>query len=202
MANVKASRADLKKWRDHLKVFSEFLPILQLKKQQLQSEVRRAAHALDAVCEEAKRLHAEISPWVILFSEKIGLDLSSLIKVEKVTVRKGNIAGIRISFFEGVEFSDVTFSLLTTPSWVDSALELLRKLATLKAKEELLKIQLNLLKIELRKTSQRVNLFEKIKIPEAKDSIRIIKILLGDEQTAAVCRSKIAKTKNSQREVS
>ena len=49
---------------------------------------------------------------------------------------------------------------------------------------------------ELRTTTQRVNLFEKVKIPEAKENIRIIRIFMGDQQTAAVARSKIAKGKN------
>ena len=57
----------------------------------------------------------------------------------------------------------------------------------------LLRRQVALLAAELRVTSQRVNLFEKVKIPEAIEGIRKIKIFLGDQQTAAVVRGKIAK---------
>ena len=53
--------------------------------------------------------------------------------------------------------------------------------------------QKRLVAAELQQTSQRVNLFEKVRIPECKEAIRVIKIALGDEQTAAVTRGKIAK---------
>ena len=202
MVNVKASRADLKKWRDSLKVFTDFLPILQLKKQQLQTEVRRTERELKDIETHIHILHTEIEPWVTLFSEKVGFDLADLVKADRIVVEKGNIAGIELPFFERVDFSYAKYSLLSTSPWIDAALDILRKLALHRAQEKLLRIQIELLRIELRKTSQRVNLFEKIKIPEAKDAIRIIKILLGDEQTAAVCRSKIAKAKNASREVS
>ena len=62
--------------------------------------------------------------------------------------------------------------------------------------KRILEQELALLKEELLVTSQRVNLFEKIKIPEAAENIRVIRIFLGDEQTAGVARSKIAKAKS------
>ena len=58
-----------------------------------------------------------------------------------------------------------------------------------------LRKQETLLENELRATSQRVNLFEKVKIPEAKENIRVIGVFLGDQQTAAVVRGKISKKK-------
>ena len=63
-----------------------------------------------------------------------------------------------------------------------------------------LRIQVELLGKELRTTSQRVNLFEKVKIPETKENIRRIGIYIGDQQTAAVVRGKIAKKKLANKE--
>ena len=60
-------------------------------------------------------------------------------------------------------------------------------------KREVYEEQRRLVAEELQQTSQRVNLFEKVRIPECKEAIRVIKIALGDEQTAAVTRGKIAK---------
>jgi len=82
-----------------------------------------------------------------------------------------------------------------TPLWVDSAVDAIRKLAELIAETDIIEEQLKLLSNELRITMQRVNLFEKVKIPECKDNIRVIRIYLGDQDTNAVCRSKIAKKK-------
>ena len=64
-----------------------------------------------------------------------------------------------------------------------------------KTKAYIIAKQLDLLDAELRVTSQRVNLFEKVKIPEAKENIRVIGVYLGDQQTAAVVRGKISKKK-------
>ena len=71
----------------------------------------------------------------------------------------------------------------------------MREISRLKVLIQTLKKQSELLNRELRLTSQRVNLFEKVKIPEAKDNIRVIEIYLGDQQTSAVVRGKIAKSK-------
>jgi V/A-type H+-transporting ATPase subunit D len=62
-------------------------------------------------------------------------------------------------------------------------------------------VQHRLLAAELRTTNQRVNLFEKVKIPEAVENIRVIRIFLGDQMTAAVARSKIAKAKSVEKSV-
>ena len=80
-----------------------------------------------------------------------------------------------------------------TPPWVDEALLLFARLSRLDVEIGLLRRQVSLLESELRVTSQRVNLFEKVKIPQAIESIRKIHIYLGDQQTAAVVRGKIAK---------
>ena len=71
----------------------------------------------------------------------------------------------------------------------------MKELASLDARIGILARQAELLGEELRITSQRVNLFEKVKIPETRENIRMIQIYLGDEQTAAVVRGKIAKNK-------
>ncbi|MGA0333904.1 MAG: V-type ATP synthase subunit D, partial [Kiritimatiellia bacterium] len=82
------------------------------------------------------------------------------------------------------------------PVWVDDGLKALREEVTFGVRLEILRQQESLIEAELCTTSQRVNLFEKVKIPEAKENIRIIRIALGDEQVAGVARGKLAKKKN------
>ena len=83
--------------------------------------------------------------------------------------------------------------LFATPSWYDDAQALIETRLALAAETRVLEEQRRLIAIELTTTSQRVNLFEKIKIPECRESIRVIRIHLGDEQTAGVARGKMAK---------
>jgi len=71
----------------------------------------------------------------------------------------------------------------------------LREIVSLLQEERVVGEGIAILSQELRITTQRVNLFEKVKIPEAKEAIRLIKIHLGDQMTNAVGRSKIAKKK-------
>jgi V/A-type H+-transporting ATPase subunit D len=92
-------------------------------------------------------------------------------------------------------FKDISYNVDDYPLWVDTALVKLREIARLDALVSTLRKQVALLDKELRSTSQRVNLFEKVKIPEAKENIRVIGVYLGDQQTAAVVRGKISKKK-------
>jgi len=98
------------------------------------------------------------------------------------------------------ELDDVTFErsvpdLFATPPWMDDGLEVVGDLIRLRIERLFLERQRTLLREELRTTSQRVNLFEKVKIPEARENIRVIRIVLGDLQAAGVARAKIAKQK-------
>jgi V/A-type H+-transporting ATPase subunit D len=106
-----------------------------------------------------------------------------------------NIAGITIPVFDKVEFADIKWNLLTTPWYTDECVAALKDALSLRAEGKVLEKQYQLLFAELTTTTQRVNLFEKVKIPECRENIRIIKIAIGDEQTAAVTRGKIAKSR-------
>ena len=112
-------------------------------------------------------------------------------------IRKGwgNIAGVKIPIYEGADFGRGDYDLYTTPLWIDMAADRMEKALELDLQAEVLDEQVRLLSQELRTTTQRVNLFEKVKIPETKANIKKIGIFLGDEQVAAVVRSKISKKK-------
>ena len=138
------------------------------------------------------RLQREIMSWVEVFGEDV--DISGLLKIVSLRTDTGNSAGIDIPVFEGIDFDVLPYDLFVLPPWVDRGIDAVKKLLALDAELRILKEQHRLLSEELRITTQRVNLFEKVKIPETKESIRMIRIYLGDQQTAAVVRGKIAKS--------
>ena len=118
------------------------------------------------------------------------------IKSSKAVVcRDHNIAGVIVPVFEELTFEEISYDVTDYPLWVDTAVVTLREIARLDALVKTLRTQVELLERELRSTAQRVNLFEKVKIPEARENIRVIGIYLGDQQTSAVVRGKIAKKK-------
>jgi len=188
---VKLTKNELKKQKDALKRFQRYLPTLQLKKQQLQMVIRQVEQEYDALRREKETLRRDLSEWIAVFND--GVDLTPYAQMETINTSVGNIAGIDIPVFESIQFVDNPWDLVTTPLWSDGGIRALRLMVELDGKLKVLKEQLRLLAEELRTTTQRVNLFEKVKIPETKENIRMIRIYLGDQQTAAVVRGKIAK---------
>lgn len=193
MATVKLTKNELKKQKDDLKRFNRYLPTLILKKQQLQMEIHKIDLDYEEKSADLNKIEQSIMEWVDVFGEES--DIENLVKVKSIVLEKGNIAGIDIPVFREIEFETTSYDLFTTPLWVDRAIEEVEKICAIKAELKVLKDQIDLLKAELRTTSQRVNLFEKVKIPEAKENIRQIQIYMGDQQTAAVVRGKISKNK-------
>lgn len=197
MAKVKLTKNALKAERDSLKRYQRYLPTLLLKKQQLQMEMRTLQAKVMAKREEEDALRKSIAGWIGLYAEPIEWD--KYISVKEIRQGEGNIAGVEIPLFDGVDFNVTIPDFFTTPAWLDEGIRSLQGLISLRLERRVLEKQYELLSNELRSTSQRVNLFEKVKIPEAKENIRTINIFLSDQQISGVARSKLAKGKANAR---
>ena len=195
MAKIKLTKNELKTQRDSLKRFQRYLPTLQLKKQQLQMEMRKLDLEIVNKRQEEQQEREQLASWIKLYSEKI--DLSEYVSISRLKTSRGNIAGVNIPILDDLEFNETTPDLFETDPWMDEGVRVLKQLMRLRVERQVMEEQHRLLGEELRTTTQRVNLFEKVKIPEAKENIRVIRIFMGDQQTAAVARSKIAKGKSS-----
>ena len=200
MAKIKLTKTELKAQTDALKRFQRFLPMLQLKKQQLQSEIAGITAKADAVTAREREVREDLSRWVGLFATDEAL-MDGLVKVRGVKTGVANIAGVPIPTFESIDTEVREIDAWATPAWVDSAVEVTTQILSLQCERAIYEEQRRLVAQELQQTSQRVNLFEKVKIPQCKEAIRVIKIALGDEQTAAVTRGKIAKSRVPESEV-
>ena len=194
MAKIKLTKNELKVQKDALKMYRRYLPTLTLKKQQLQSEIRTIEAKAKAVRREREDLEFGFREWIAVFSE-IDAFPKGIITVSNIRKGKGNIAGVDIPTFEGADFSRGDYDLYETPLWVDIAANHMEKAMSLDLEAEVLDEQVRLLEIELLATSQRVNLFEKVKIPETQENIKKISIYMADQQVSAVVRSKISKRK-------
>ena len=194
MAKIKLTKTELKAQSDALKRFQRFLPMLQLKKQQLQAEIAAITSHLDDVSAKERQTQEELDRWVSLFSGAEE-EMKNLVSDVSVKTDTANIAGITIPIFEELKAKVAELDLFETPVWYDDAIAMMTRMFSLKAERAVLLRQKELITQELTTTSQRVNLFEKVKIPECKENIRVIKIAIGDEQTASVTRGKIAKSR-------
>ncbi len=195
MPKVKLTKTELKAQRDAMARYRRFLPTLELKKEQLIQEIRRVDAEQHATRADEEGLQQAVAAWVRLFAEDVAL--ADKVRLERVETHEGNIAGVPIPVFDGVQFAVAAYDLFSTPLWVDRAVEMVQAVAALRAQRAVLERQKTLLAHELRVTIQRINLFEKVKIPGCKETIRRIQIYLGDQQANAVARGKIAKGKLS-----
>ena len=207
MARIKHTKTELKAQRDALRRFERYLPTLQLKKQQLQVEMRQVENRIELKEAEDREAREALAAWVRLFAEPFDgtpgrpfdrapdrpFDFGAHLKVKEIRQTTGNIAGVNIPVLQEVVCERSIPDLFLTPPWVDDGLAMLEALARLRIERHFLDEQRRLLAEELRVTSQRVNLFEKVKIPESTENIRVIRIFLGDQQTADVARAKLAK---------
>ncbi len=189
---IKLTKNELKNQKESLKMYLRYLPTLQLKKQQLQTEIRSIEARAVEVRAARDRMNAEFESWIAVFGES-GVFSRDTIAVREVRTQTGNIAGVPIPVFSGVDFTRGLYDLYSSPLWLDAAAKRMEAALSLDLEARVLDEQVRLLEAELRTTTQRVNLFEKVKIPETKGNIKRISVYLGDQQVAAVVRGKISK---------
>jgi V/A-type H+/Na+-transporting ATPase subunit D len=192
MAKIKLTKNEQKKQKDSLKRFQRYLPTLMLKKQQLQAEIRVVDIRTAEVRAAKERVDSGIKKWLAVFGDE-GVFTTDMLRITKMVAGEGNVAGVAIPVFESVEFEVSDYDIVVKPLWVDLAVDNIKKALFYDLQLQCLEEQQRRLRKELQTTSQRVNLFEKIKIPEAQANIKKIGVYLGDQQTAAVVRGKISK---------
>jgi len=193
MAKVRLTKNELKRQKESLVRFYKYLPMLQLKKQQLQMEIGKISRRIEELNRDIAGLQDKIDEWIDVFAEEV--EMSKYFSVGQIVLGEGNVAGIDIPVYQDVEFVETPYDLYLMPFWVDRGVETLKEVIRLKTQIAVLEKQKYILQEELRIVTQRVNLFEKVKIPEAKENIRLIRIFLGDLFTVEVVRGKIAKAK-------
>lgn len=121
----------------------------------------------------------------------------SYCKVFSVSLGIKSVAGVNVPKLDSVEFTKALLYYFAFPAWFIKNINVLRKFVEINLNISVLLKQIFLIKKELKKSTQQVNLFEKVLIPESEYAIKRIKIALADEQVAAVGRGKIAKKKQA-----
>ncbi len=200
METLALNKSSLKAERDRLNTFQRFLPSLDLKRQQLMVEFKNAQRVLGTTQREIDELITSLEGLLALLGAST-MDLSNYVKVRAVEVDQENVIGVKLPVLRGVEFSVEEYSTLAKPFWVDTLVEYLQKVSTLRVREQVDQERVRRLDEAVRKITQRVNLFEKVLIPTAQKNIHRIRIYLADAERAGVVRSKMVKAKR-QRKVS
>ncbi|MBP47279.1 MAG: V-type ATP synthase subunit D [Myxococcales bacterium] len=196
----KLNKVELTRMRREMKTFQQFLPVLKLKQEQLQAEQLKIRRELQARRAAIAKLQSGWDSVIPLLAESTLVSVARLTRAENLRLGSKTVAGVTVPTLVSVSFPSVAVSVFGTQAWLSRALPKLRQFVRLHTELQVIEKQFDLVDQELRRTTQKVNLFELVLIPEAKEAIRRIKIALGDLQVAAVARAKIAKGKATARD--
>ena len=189
--NNKTSLGELGK---QLKMRRSALPTIKSKESALRSEVKRAKDTARDFRKRIEALVAEYDYMVALWGE---FD-TTILRVADVELSEQKIAGVRTPVLEDVRFEEKPYDLFSSPVWYADGVELLKRLAKLGVEYEVYNRKMELLDYARRKTTQKVNLYEKVQIPGYEDAIRKIKRFMEDEENLSKSAQKIVKTRQQQ----
>ena len=196
MISFQYNKTSLQQLEKQLKVRQRTLPIIKNKESALRVEVKRCKSEMVEHDEEYAR---QMENYKTMFALWNDFD-PALVKTGNFIIGKQKVAGVKVPVLENVEFIVAPFSLFNSPKWYIDGIELLKSMAMTAIRRELLDKKLTLLERARKKTTQMVNLFEKVQIPGYQDAIRKIKRFMEDEENLSKSSQKILKSLLEQRE--
>ena len=195
------NKTSLQQQEKALKMRLRTLPTIKSKESALRQQVKQTKREVEELEEKLERELQGYQGMVSLWEE---FD-TSLIAVDRVDLAMKRVAGVLLPVLDGIHYEVRPFSIFNAPSWYAEGIELLKTLATTGIEAEFLRLKMEYLEHARKKTTQKVNLFEKVQIPGYQDAIRKIKRYLEDEQSLSkasqkIMRSNIEKRKNKEEE--
>ena len=184
------NKTSLQQLEKQLKIRVRTLPIIKNKESALRLEVKRCKEEATALEDS---LEKQIQHYEAMFALWNEFD-PSLIKVNDVHLGIRKIAGVRVPVLDNVDFNIRPFSLFNRPKWYSDGIHLLKELASTAIEREFTIAKLGLLEHARKKTTQKVNLFEKVQIPGYQDALRKIKRFMEDEENLSKSSQKILKS--------
>lgn len=196
MGRLALSKSSLSTQNRRLKTFERYLPSLDLKRRQLIAERAKAARLIGATEEEIADLHELVEEGLPMGSNE-EVNIEDLMHIARLELGEENVMGVRLPRVERIELKRTDYALLAKPEWVDGFAWRMEQMLRLRVRIQVERRRLALLDEAVRTITQRVNLFDKVLIPQTRDNIRRIQIYLADGERAAVVRAKIAKGKRA-----
>lgn len=190
------NKTSLQALEKNLKVRVRALPTIKSKESALRMEVKKAKYDVKLLREKLEAMIKKNEDIMVLYGEYD----TSLLEISDVKVTVKKIAGVKTPIFDGVEFHVKPFSLFNTPAWLPEGIEIIRELASVSLEQEFYARKMALLEHARKKTTQKVNLFEKVQIPGYEDAIRKIKRFMEDEENLSKAAQKIVKSRQERKE--
>jgi V/A-type H+-transporting ATPase subunit D len=196
MAAISLNKSSLQEQRHKLALFERYLPSLELKRLQLTAEHKKESRLLAEAVEGAERIERSLEGLVPLLGIA-NMRVPPLVRVRRADIDEEDVLGVRLPVFRGIEFDAMKYSLLATPFWFDALVTSLEEAATYRVRLDVQRERVARMQVAVRRITQRVNLFEKVLIPSARQNIARIQAFLSDMDRSAVVISKITKRKRA-----
>jgi V/A-type H+-transporting ATPase subunit D len=184
------NKTTIQLFKRQLAIRQKALPILKNKETALRLKVVELTKALEKLKLEKKEKLARLEKYENLWSE-----FPEILKMEKIEIYRKKIIGVKIPEIKSIEFKIADVSWWNLPAWVPGGIAVLEEAIKLKVKEDILQQQLKILDMARKKTTQKVNLYEKVQIPEYEDAIMKIKRFLEDKENISKAAQKIVKNR-------
>lgn len=185
------NKTSLQQQEKQLKVRVRALPTIKNKEAALRIEVKKARDKAEELNTKLENILSEYKNMAALWGE---FD-ENLLRIESVSLGVKKIAGVKTPVLENIDFKLLPFSLFNRPKWFLDGIMILQGLANMAIEREVYYVKMQLLDHARKKTTQKVNLFEKVQIPGYEDAIRKIKRFLEDEENLSKSAQKIVKTR-------
>lgn len=183
------NKISLQEMQKQLKVRLDALPVIKYKEAILRTEAEKAKRKR---VELERSIESKIKQYEymnILWQEFP----QEVITVSEVKTSIKNIAGVKTPQLENVDFELKSLCLFNQPLWVSDGIALLKELMRLSIEKALLSIRTALLDVARKKTTQKVNLYEKVQVPDYLNAISKIKKFMNDEESLGKAAQKIMK---------
>lgn len=191
------NKTALQNLRRQLSIREKALPTLKSKEAALRLEVRKITAEIDLLKEEYEMIIKENQNYNGFWTE-----FPKIVKIRNIISEQKNIAGVRVAILNKIDFALEQISLFNMPSWIRLAISMFERLMTIQIRIEMTEARLNALAYARKKTTQKVNLYEKVQIPEYRMAIIKIKRYMEDEDNLSKSSQKIVKERNRAKEAS
>ena len=195
MIKFQYNKTSLQQIEKNLKMRQRTLPIIKSKETALRLEVKKCKEEAD---ELDKKLQSQIGGYESMYALWGEFD-TSLVTLKEVELDVKKIAGVRVPILKNIQLDVKPFGLFSAPKWYFDGINLLQGLAKTAVEREFVMAKLHLLDHARRKTTQKVNLFEKVQIPGFQEAVRKIKRFMEDEENLSKSSQKILKSLQEKR---
>ena len=186
------NKTTIQQFKRQLAIRQKALPILKNKETALRLEVVQLSKELENLNEQNKELAARLENYKGFWAE-----FPEIIVVDKIERYNKKVVGVKIPEIKAIKFKLADVSWWNLPAWIPGGIAILKEAIRLKLRTDILLEQIKVLENARKKTTQKVNLYEKVQIPEYEDAIMKIKRFLEDKENISKAAQKIVKNRKA-----